>query len=388
MSDTARPIHAAIARWREKGLVDRELADRLRAEVAGAEESEAVRASQYVLAVTGAITVLLAAGVFLSWAWPRFDVPTRAGLLAAGGVVARLAGARLESGSVWKPAAYLLQITGLALFLVALLYSETVWADRSATAVLLSSAGLLFALFFTARSLTSGAVMPAAHMAFGLAYLAVFLDRALHLDSTQVILVLDLVIVGLMAVLASIVRRDPAGREAPWAIQAMLVAMYAGLLMVWFNAVEIFDMDDGATLPLNVWFWAMVALTLWAVERSPEAFRRDWFPEHLASLVLLWIPLGFWTVFDVFDGATAAGPLLLSVPGAVAFLYADRRGFHTLMRASALCFVVGLWFWAVEAGGALGAVFALLATGATLFFYSGRRGGATSADTGSDGGLE
>ncbi len=387
MSDTMGPVRAAIARWVEKDLIAPELAETLRAEAEDVSRGESVRASQYVIAATAAVTVLLAVGVFLSWAWPRFDQPTRAGFLAGAGVAARLAGGRFESTWTWKPAAHLLQVTGLTLFLIALLYSETVWADRSMNAVLLSAGGLVFALLSAARSLRTGAVMPAAHLAFGLVYLAVFLDRALELEMTQVIFVLDLVIAGVLVVLAGVVRRDPSGEEAPWALQAMLTALYAGLLMVWLSSVELFDIDDGVTVPLNLWFWAMVALTLWAIEAAPAALRRDWFPHHLATLTLVWIALGLWTLFDLFDGALVGGPLLLSAPAVVAFLYADRRGFQALLRAAALCFIVGLWFWAVEAGGPLGAVGALLLTAGLLFFYSGRRGAAEAETPGSGDGL-
>jgi len=44
------------------------------------------------------------------------------------------------------------------------------------------------------------------------------------------------------------------------------------------------------------------------------------------------------------------------------------------MGAAALAFIVPLWYWAVDRGGALGAVAALAATAALLFWLSGRRG--------------
>jgi hypothetical protein len=42
------------------------------------------------------------------------------------------------------------------------------------------------------------------------------------------------------------------------------------------------------------------------------------------------------------------------------------------MAASTVAFIVGLWVWAVDRGGALGAVVALVATAGLLFWVSGR----------------
>lgn len=372
MADRAEVIHDAIDRWRRDGLVDGDLAERLRAEVVVAERAHTREASRYVLAVTGAIVLLLAAGAFMSWAWPRMEEPARAGFLAAAGVALRLLGARFEGRVRWTPAAYLLQSAGLALFLIALLYSENAWPDRSVAAVLLATGGMVFALVAAVRSLRSAAVMPAVHLAFGLAYLAVFLDRSLEMDTNQVILVLDAVVVGLLVALMALVRRDPTGEEVPWALESFLVALYAGLVMVWTTTVEIFGVGDGATLPIAAWFWLIVAVTVWGIERAPPGMRRGWYPRHLAWLCLLWIPLGFWTAADVTGGSDLARVLFVSGPGIAAFLYADRRSWQRVMQAAALCFIAGLWYWAVEAAGALGAVGALVATAALLFWLSGR----------------
>jgi hypothetical protein len=44
------------------------------------------------------------------------------------------------------------------------------------------------------------------------------------------------------------------------------------------------------------------------------------------------------------------------------------------MAASALTFIVAVWFWAVDVGGALGAVAGLVFAAAFLFWLSGRVG--------------
>ena len=65
-----KSVFEAIRRWEEKGLLDSDLADRLKAEVDESSAAGTQRLFQYVLAATGAVILLIAGGVFLDWAWP------------------------------------------------------------------------------------------------------------------------------------------------------------------------------------------------------------------------------------------------------------------------------------------------------------------------------
>jgi hypothetical protein len=62
-------------------------------------------------------------------------------------------------------------------------------------------------------------------------------------------------------------------------------------------------------------------------------------------------------------------------------VYGNREEIRALMAASTLAFVTSLWVWAVDRGGALGAVAALVVTAALLFWISGRTGEAERAQS-------
>ncbi len=67
MSHVSRELAAALERWREAGLVSSEQAEALRAEA----HAGGRRGFQYVLAATGGVIVLIAAGMLADWAWPH-----------------------------------------------------------------------------------------------------------------------------------------------------------------------------------------------------------------------------------------------------------------------------------------------------------------------------
>ncbi len=125
MSHDADRLYAAIDRWLEAELIDSDTASKLRADVGREASAGTRRLSQYVLAVTGGTVLLIAAGVFLDWAWPLLGDGARSFILAAAGVAVLVLGVSLEGRTRrWRPAAYLLQTSGLALLLVAFMYSE------------------------------------------------------------------------------------------------------------------------------------------------------------------------------------------------------------------------------------------------------------------------
>ena len=95
----------------------------------------------------------------------------------------------------------------------------------------------------------------------------------------------------------------------------------------------------------------------------------------MTFLMLLWIPFGLITAVETLDGPPEAALILVGLAGVVGFVYAVRVEIRGLMAASALAFIVSLWYWGVERGGTLGAVMALVATAGILFWVSGKAAG-------------
>jgi hypothetical protein len=60
--------------------------------------------------------------------------------------------------------------------------------------------------------------------------------------------------------------------------------------------------------------------------------------------------------------------------GVVGFAYALRYRIRKMVLTSALAFIIGVWQWAVERGGALGGVLGLAVAAALLFWLSGKVG--------------
>jgi hypothetical protein len=371
-------IEAAIDRWEGAGLIDAETASKLRAEVASETGAETRRLSQYLVAATAGTVLLIAAGVFLDWAWPLMDVGARSFLLAAAGVGVVVLGVSLEGRTRrWLPAAYLLQTSGLALLLAAFTYSERAWADASAGGLFVGALSLAVPIVLAPRAMRRNVVMPAVHLAMGLAFLAVFLDRAVHLSGDAIVWVLDGVLAAALLVLARTLGREGGLDRHPWALNAFVTAMTAGFVLVAMTALGPLDLSDQAVWPLDAWLLLAAALALWGIERGPDAVPRGQLGQLLAYLLLAWIVLGFVTALEALDGPPELPLLLVGGAGVAAFAYAhDRRqaSLRALMGAAALAFIAPIWYWGVERGGALGAVAALVVTAAVLFWMSGRIG--------------
>jgi len=366
-------IHAAIDRWERAHLIAPETAAAMREEVGRHAQSSARRLSQYVLALTGAVVLVIAGGVFLDWAWPLLSEETRSAVLACVGFGVLVLGVRIESSRRWLPASLLMQTAGVALLLVSYVYSERAWPDQTIGGMLVGLAALVTPILLTARAMRRSLVMPAVHMAAGFAFLAVFLDRSTPLPRDAIVWALDLVLAGAILVMVRLLVRDPDGDTHPWALNAFTASMAAGFVLVSITAFDTLSMSDEGFLPLDVWLLLCAALTLWGIHRAPPGLRRSWFERLLAWEVLVWISLGLATVYATFDGPPELGVLLVGGVGVLAFHHADRHGMKALMGAASLAFIVPVWWWAVDRGGALGGVLALLGTAEFLFWASGRK---------------
>jgi len=385
MGQVSRPVFEAIERWQAKSLIADDLAERLRGEVVEASEVGTARMSQYVVAATGAVVLLIASGVFVDWAWPRMDDAMRTAFLLAVGLGVHLWGARLESVRRWIPAALLMQTAGLGLLMVAFVYSEEAWADVSAGGIVTGVGALLVPVVLAPRSFRANAVMPAVHLCFALGFIAVFLDRATPLVGDTVIWVLDGVLLAASAVMVAVLRRDPGGTRHPWALNAFVAAVYAAAVLILVTAAEALTLGNDVAYALDVWLFLVAGLTLWGIHRSPPGLRKDWFEDQLAYGVLIWIPLGFFTAMEAMGGGEDLALVMVGAGGVAGFAYALRYRVRGVLVTSALAFIAAVWFWAVERGGALGAVAGLAFAAGLLFWLSGRVGRWTGAKSGGEG---
>lgn len=374
MSLPSRSVFAALERWEQKALVSPELAQRLRAEAVEAAAAGTARLSQFLVAGAGAVVLVIAGGVFVDWAWPRMDDASRTLFLLAVGLVVHVWGARLEGRRRWVPAALLMQTAGLGMLMTAFVYSKNAWDDLSAGGIAVGMGALATPFLLAPRSLRANVIMPAVHLCFALGFVAVFLDRATALSGDDVIWVLDAVLLGCTLAMTWLLRRDPDGVRHPWALNAFVMALFAGGVLVFATAAGPMRLGADAAYALDAWLLIVAAATLWGIHRSPVGLRRDWFESQLAWCMLLWIPFGGFTAMEAMDGPPE---LVLLFVGAVAILgfgYALRFRTRAMLFASALAFVAAAWIWALERGGALGVVGGLALGAGVLFWVSGRVG--------------
>lgn len=374
MSRRSGAVFESIQRWRDKALISEELAETLRQEVDASAQAGTARLTQYVVAATGAAVLLIAAGVFIDWAWPQMDDPTRTGFLVAVGFGVHLWGVRWEKVRRWVPASLLMQTAGLGVLMVALLFSKQAWDDTTTGGMATGLLALAVPVFLAPRSFRANAVMPAVHLCFALGFVAVFLDRATPLDADAIIWVLDGILLAGSLVMVWLLRGDPDGRRHPWALNAFVAAVYAAAIMVVVTGTGPLDLNDEAVYPLDAWLLMVVGLTVWGIHRSPPGLRRDWFEDQLAYCVLLWIPLGFFTALEALDGPEELALVMVGAAGVVGFWYATRFRVRRILSTSAIAFIAAVWYWAAERGGALGAVAGLGFAAAVLFWLSGRVG--------------
>jgi len=378
MSHVPREVSEALERWREAALVSPEQAATLHAEAERHAEHGGRRGFQYVLAATGGMVVLITAGVLADWAWPRLGEPGRCFVLMAAGFLVHLLGLQLEPNERWRPAGYLMQTSGLLIVLFSFAYSERPWMDLSGPAIAIGIGALVLPLLLTYRSIGRDPFMPAVHVALGLAFLAVFLDRATPLDEDAIVWVLDGVLLLVGIGLVARLRREDGGeedaRETAWALNAFTAALYCGFVLVGLTAAGPFNMDDQTAWALDAWLLGIVLLTLWGIHRAPPALQREWFGLQLAWCVLMAIPLSFFTTLETMDAPAELAALATAAIGGLAMAYGLQRAERSVLVAGCLALLAAAWYYGVDRGGVLGAVAALAATAALLFWLSARLG--------------
>ncbi len=232
MSAGTRATLEAIDRWERDTLVDADTAALLRGEVAQTAELTTKRLTQYVLASTGAMVLIIAGWLFLDWAWPLLEEGARTGVLGAVGVGVMFFGARLEESHRWRPASYLMQTAGLGFLLSTAMYSKQAWDDVTFGGFVMGGLSLAVPIVLAPRALRRNVVMPAIYLAFDLAFFAVFLDRATTLSATGIAWAVDAVLLVAILVLIRLLVLDPGGERHPWALNAFVMALFAGFVMI------------------------------------------------------------------------------------------------------------------------------------------------------------
>jgi len=368
----------AIERWTTASIIDKETADRLRSAESKHELAAIARISQYVLATSGAAVLLIAGGVFLEWAWPALDDVSRTITLAGTGVAVTAGGITLEVRGRWAPSSFALQLAGVGLLLTAYVWSERAWADQSLQAMIFGGSALVAPAALVWRSIKSrNALLPGIHFAAGLGFLAIFLDRSTPLSGDSIIWVLDAVLVLATMILGRLLSAGPEYGGKDWALNAFITSMGAGFVLVTLTATGPLGMED-PMLALDAWWALAVGLTVCglAVETAPAD--GDGLQYLLALEVLGWIPLGMATARESLNQGPGLATLMVSGVAIAAYLYADRSGYTPVLAAAAIAFVLPIWAWAVEAGGATGGIAALTLTAGVLFWAAGRRGSAAA----------
>jgi hypothetical protein len=338
---------------------------------------------QYALASTGALILLVAAGVFGDWLWPRLDARGRTVALAAAAVAVYGCGLLMGRGERRRAASYVLQITGLLILLGTYVYSESAWANSTVGGMVIGVLALATPLLTAPRSfLRRDPVMPAAHLALGLAFLATFLARAFDMAADTITWVLDGVLLVLTLVLANQLRDVSDPGDADWALNAFVTALYAGFVLVTLTGLGPWNLEQEVVYPLNVWLMLIAALTLWGIHAAPPALQREWYERQLGVVMLAAIPLWFTTSIEVWDAPAEVTALLVGGLGALGLWYAIRQGARSTLLASCLAVFSAAWYYGMDRGGALGVVLALAASAALLFWVSTRIGWTRASSSG------
>ncbi len=367
-------VQAAIERWRSKGLLPDELADRLRDEVAEAASGRGRRIAQLVVAVTAGVVLLTASLVFLARSWSDFEVLTRTFILGGVGVALLLAGAAMERRPRVRPVGYVLQTSGLLMLLFSYVHSDQTWSAETPGGVLVGIIALLTPIWSVSTSIRRDPVMPAVNAAIGYAFLAFFLER-IGVSEDGIVWILDGVLFLALLVLAA--RLRAAGPDAPGvatALYAFVASLLAGLVLAGSTAAGPLDAGGDTIFALDLWLALVVGLALWATHRAPGWIRRDWYADVLAACVVLATVFAFLTLDELGVPSDLLGVGGAAV-GALALFYGVRQDARSVLLTGSLAIVVSVWIFGLEQGGSLGAVAALVFTAGLLFWVSTRLGG-------------
>ena len=375
MDMNSSPVLRAIGRWVQKGLLSEETARLLRSEVEEDLRSEGQRWTQFALAATGGAILIIAGATFLAWAWPEMGYAGQALSLGVVGALVLGLGVRLLGPPRLVPVAYLLQLSGPFLLLMALAYSENAWADRTFGGIVAGVLALSIPFLSVGLAIRKDPVLGALQAALSFLFLFLFLDRALGLGLRASLWVLDGVGVAGLAWLAFRLR-DAKG--PPWVLNTFFAVLYASLILMFFTGDILWDLEEFTIIPADIWLLTVAGISVWALQEGvPVHLQRDWYARQLAYCIVVAIPFGFITTLEAMKAGPDIAATLVAGIGVLGLWYSIPRGIRSVLVASCLALLVAAWYYGAEKAGALGAVLALTAMSVLLFWAAsklGRRG--------------
>lgn len=371
MARRPRPIDAALQRWTEKGLLEPDKAAQLRAEAEVEHRAGTRRWGQLLVAILGAVALILAAGLFAERSWDSLSWAARTAVLVAGGAAAWGLGWAVRRRAGWNVPGVLLQAGGQGVILVGFAYSANAWDAGTPGAWVVGLTALATLAVLGPIGFHEGVLMSAIQTALSLFYLALFLDRALDLDGDTIVWCLDgVVAVAVLVQLLWMGRWSEEQRDR--ALMALATSLWAGLVMVVITGFGPLDASTSGVLGMDLWLVLIAGLTLWGIHRAPTELRRDSYELNLALCVAVGGLLAMFTVGETFDMDTAGAGLAGVAVGALAMTYGLRRGATEVLLSGSGVALFATWIFAVGEAGALGGVIALLVSAAVLFWLSTR----------------
>lgn len=388
MARTSPPVLRALNRWVEKGLLTRELAITLNKEVEEEARSESVRWFQYLLAATGGAVLIVAGSTFLALVWPELGYAGQSAALALIGLSVLGLGVRLPKIGRLAPVAYLLQLAGTVLILMAFIHSEEAWEDGTLGGWGVGLAALVMPVGLLYIAIKDRGILAGLQAALSFLFLFVFLDRALGLSEESILWILDGVLVGVLGLLAFKLRDSKVPR---WALGVFFTLLLSSIVLIGFSSDLLWDLESKTIYPMDLWLITVAGLCIWGLqEDTPSHLRREWYEHLLALSILVAIGFAFLTTLEGLDTGPTAAAAAVAAIGVLGLWYGLPRHRMWVAGASCVALLIAAWYWGAEMSGALGAVLALLAVSAILFWSAtrigrGLRGGdETGNETGGD----
>jgi len=365
-------VHSAIKRWAEKGMVSSEQAQTLHDETIEHAGDAGRRLSQFIVAGTGAVVLVIAAGTFLEWAWPLMGPGWQSCVLGLAGVGAYLVGVRVEGMGRWGPVGYFLQMAGPVTLLMALGYSAHAWPDGSPGGIAVGVIALAVPPITMVHAIRRNTLMPAAHAVLGFIFLGMFFVRATGMALEDTIWILDGVLAASLALLAlGLWRTEEWGG---WLLNAFVACLFVGMVLIPMTATLPLEMEETTAYPMDVGLAVIIAMTLWGIHRAPPFLRREWYSKQLVLCVLAGTFLAMFTTLGALDTSETVAALAMASVGGVSLWYALAYGARDVVMASCVSLIFAAWFYGVTESGALGVVGALTFTAVLLFWVSSRLG--------------
>ena len=390
-------VRRAIDRWESAGLLDADVAAGLRAEQDDSSRRGRRRLSHYAVAATAGVLLLVAAATFLAWSWPRMGEGARAGLIWATGIAVLGLGLRwggraaagsdagadtgdevpapVEADSVWRrfPVTSALQSTGLLLMLAAYAYSFNAWPAGTAAGILVGVLSLATPIALLVAPARGSPFMFAATVASGYGFAAVFLHRALSLSGDGIVWALDgLLLANIVGMAVWLGVRSPRRRSTRAVLNAFVVSVYAGFVLVFLTAFVALELGDDSVLAFDAWLVLVTALAIWGIHGAPPGLASPRHVGHVAFSVALAVPFGFATTRGVYDLPPPVAALVVGGVGIAGLWYGLRRGAMSLIVASCAAVVCAAWYLGADYGDRLGSVVALAVVAVAFFVGAGR----------------